>query len=69
MNEQQQPTPETIVTDCMSLGRSWANYGLVVSKLAVEQSARSLEHTATILDNAARVINDLRQSLRADTTE
>ncbi len=55
-----------LLRDLAGLGRSWASYGLTVGKLAVEQSARSMEHLARVLDDAADLLAGLSRGLKDD---
>lgn len=57
---------ESLGRDLEALARSWAAYGLTVGKLAVEQSARSMERLARVLDSAALVLAGMSQGLKDD---
>jgi hypothetical protein len=41
-----------------SIGRSWARYGLTVSKIALETSASTLQKTATMLGDLSTAFRD-----------
>lgn len=44
---------QSIVDAVLDLGAAWARYGLVVGKLALKTSAKTLESTANILGSLA----------------
>jgi hypothetical protein len=44
---------QSIVEAVLDLGAAWARYGLVVGKLALKTSAKTLESTANILGSLA----------------
>ena len=57
---------DELMRDVIELGRSWAAYGLTVGRLAVIQSARSLDQGAKILDGTAELLNGLSKGFRND---
>jgi hypothetical protein len=48
---------ERLVSALTSLGSAWARYGLTVGRTALENSARSLQITATALGKLADTID------------
>jgi len=44
--------------DLSSIGRSWARYGLTVSKIALETSATTLQKTASMLGDLSTAFKD-----------
>ena len=56
---------EHVVEQGLLLGRLWASHGLTVGRLALETSARSLEHTAALLGELRRAIATDRDDARS----
>ena len=46
--------PKTILGALLDLGAAWAAHCLNAGKLSLENSARALDKTAKVLENAAR---------------
>ena len=57
-----QQTFERVVTEIQGLGRTWATYGLTLSKNVLEQSADRLKITAEFLGTVSEQINKIEEA-------
>ena len=65
-NERRNDTDQ-IIDDLVSIGRLWTHHGLVIGKIALQTSARSLELTAKALATLADNFEDEQEERAAES--